>query len=166
MKTFNEKLLEAQKEFEVQKYKKHAMPEVLAYYKLWHTEHPGQFCYNAMLVDYIKAHEDVSNDTDNHLGTEVYLAAHDVREEKHLQRDAEMFNAGYQKISPDVEYRGKIEVQAVQTSDWFTNKVAITGKLITDGRGAPFFVPKGKRTRGYRFDGFNFIGYFKPIYVK
>lgn len=171
MNTFEQKLREAKTSFderakEHQGYKSKAMIEVLAYNKQAKAENSEKYSYNSAIVDYICAKETIPSDLIDYLDTEVYLSQQDLRAELKASRDSGMVAEGWLVI-PKVHYaelftyRGKAVIKATKSNDWTTNRIETEGKIITAGNGEPFFVPKGKRTRGYYFQLLE--GYYKPL---
>lgn len=163
MPTFNQKLAEAQKAFKAAEgsgaYKRHALPEVLAYLKAYIAM--GPYPYNAEVVKFILSKETVEPALHDYLDTEVYLAQHDLTAERDAARDAEMTAQGYLKLKPELEYRGPARIVAKKDADIFTRKVESVGKIVDGGNGYAFFIPKGRRTRGYSL--FDLKGYYQPI---
>lgn len=160
--TFAQKLIKEKKDFDsrnVGSYKKPSMPEVLMYLKEYIAT--GEYPYNARVAKYILSKEAVPDDLKDYLETEVYLAQKDLKEEKGALLDNKMLGEGFLKISWNTEYRGNAELIAKKDVDLMSTKISLTGKIISDSRGTPFFIPKGKRSRGYSFVGLE--GYYKPI---
>lgn len=160
-KSFNEKLREHQAAFNVHKFDKTVMPEVLYYNYEWRKENPTQFLYNSILNSYILSKETVSAELFDYLDTEVYLSQQQYRKDKEAKTDATMLELGYTKITPNISYRGVAEIVASQEVDLFKHSVKSVGKIIDGNYSAAFFIPKGKRTRGYSF--LNLKGYYKPL---
>jgi hypothetical protein len=156
----NEKLKEAQKVFEIEKYKKKAMPEALNYLKEYKAT--GKYPYNAQVVEYIMERETIDADLKDYLDTEVYLAQHDLRSEKEEEQEVEMRKEGYIPLKEVGNFTGKCLFTGKRSLDWLTNKVDMEGKIIKAHNGAPFFIPKGKRTRGYYLAGID-NGFYKPL---
>jgi len=136
---------------ELEQYKKKAMLEVLEYLKQFEKENKreNKTIYNRELEDYIKGKHKIPKELERYLETEVYLAQHDYRDEKQVMYNDKMLARGWLKLTKDVEYRGKIELSAIASLDWLTSDISQEGKLITSGNGEVFFIPKGKRSRGY-----------------
>jgi hypothetical protein len=60
------------------------------------------------------------------------------------------------------EYRGAVKLKASKDMEWITVKIETTGKIVDTGeKKDAFFIPKGKRSRGYYFQCLS--GYWKPI---
>jgi hypothetical protein len=162
---FETKLKQAKAIFEIERYQKHAMPEVLDYLKeLKAKTHEGKgTVFNAELGNYILDRETIEdNNLKDYLATEVYLAQQDLRAEQQQAYREHMLSMGYQELKHDVEYRGKIELVAQKSMDWFTNKISIEGTLITAGNGEAFCIPKGRRTKGYYVRNLE-NAFYKPI---
>ena len=64
------------------------------------------------------------------LGTQVYFAQTDFRDNLKAEHKAKMISEGWKALTRDIEYRGKIEFIANKSSDWFASRLADTGKLI------------------------------------
>lgn len=154
-KTFNQKLLEAQKEFKKGKggsnYDKIPMPEVVEYLRAFKAT--GAYPYNADVEQYIKDREEVSQTLEDYLGTEVYLAQGYLRKEKEIEYTEHMRAQGYIPIKEVTTYRGPAQLVAKRNIDFLTSNILLDGKVITSGDDRPFFVPKGRRSRGYYLDG-------------
>ena len=68
---------------------------------------------------------------------------------------------GFKKISPSMIYRGPARIVAKKDADIFTYKVETEGKFVDGGGMQAFFIPKGRRTRGY--STYDLKGYYQPI---
>lgn len=166
MNTLNEKLKEAQKEFteakkEYRGYDKPALPEIIAFNKAYRET--GEYPYNASIKKYILEREKIAPELLDYLDTEIYLSQQAIKDEKEITKDGIMLGEGWHKIPTPNEifdYRGRAMVCATKDLDWTTSKIETEGKII-DGAKSPFFIPKGRRTRGYYFQMLN--GYWKPL---
>ena len=151
----------------IKDYRRDAIPEVYKYHQEWRVGHPRETPYLSQIQKYILLKEKIPTDLHDQLYTEIYLANAQEERETEAQKDIEMLNKGFLKIPkptidvPKFEYRGQIEIIATREADWMTRRITTTGKIITDGRGEAFFVPKGKRSRGYVFQLLE--GYYKII---
>jgi hypothetical protein len=164
IQTFATKLEAAKKEFDARAsdfsgYKKPAMPEVLNYLKAYIAT--GNYPYNSNVVDYIKERETIPDHLSDHLNTEVYLAQQDLTKEKELEYDSKMAAEGFSKLIWNTSYRGLAELRAQQEGVFAARNISLTGKIVSDNRGEPFFIPKGNRTRGYSVFGSK--GYYRPL---
>ena len=161
MTTFNEKLKAAQGEFckvRYGNYDKRAMPEVLAHCKAAQAADGKKYYYNRALADYIKEREQVDADMASYLDTEVYLAQHDIRNEKEATHETEMITAGWRKldkaaIDDALEVGKNLEVKATANNDWFEVKVEKIYKPHIFARGTDkeqygLMKPRA-RTHGY-----------------
>ena len=161
--TFATKLEAAKREFDAifdfSGYKRPATPEVLHYLKDYIAT--GNYPYNSEIASYIKEREVIPDGLSDYLNTEVYLAQQDLQKEKELEYDAKMTATGFVKITWDMSYRGPAEFQAQQDFDFISRNISLTGKIVSDGTGSPFFIPKGNRTRGLSVFGLK--GYYKPL---
>ncbi len=142
-------------------YKRDAIPSVWAYHQAWCKENVGRTHYIAEIEKYINERESLPPELQDQLGTEVYLAnaqwkrAHDARQGELMTQE------GYIPLTPDMEYRGAALLRASKDIDFMRVALSSEGKFITSGRGTPFFIPKGRRTRGY--DVYSIKGYYKPV---
>jgi hypothetical protein len=124
--------------------------------------------YNSQIADAIIAQTGYA-DKDK-LETLIFLACKVFSKERIQAEDAEMTAQGWQiipsyehredNIAP-ITYRGDAALSAKTSTDWSTSKLEIVGKIISDGAGEAFFIPKGKRSRGYYMR--NLVGYYMPI---
>jgi len=121
-----------------------------------------EMTYNSQIVDAIGMDE---NCRDN-LETLVYLCRKLFRQEAKAEMENKMIAEGWLPIpSYDDEvmkpfaYRGAITIKAIKEQDWCSSRIDSAGKIISDCKGKAFFVPKGKRTRGYYFQSLK--GYYK-----
>src|SRR5574343_1595714 len=147
------KLQQAKAEFEQLKYKKPAMPEVLAYLKEAKKRVEGKTVYNSELTAEIMRAESLDEEWRDYINTEVYLAQQDYTAEREAELDAKMEAEGWHKLSEVGDYRGSAYLRAKREVDWLTQNIDIEGKIITDSGGRPFFIPKGRRSRGYNLVG-------------
>jgi len=158
IKNMNNKLLKAKSIFEIEKYKKKAMPEVMAYLKEFRkVKNRGEYqtVYNSELEEYINEREKISDNLQHYLGTEVYLAQGEYRENIKQAKKEKLLSEGWSVLSEDVEYRGKIELLASVDSMLGNGNILQTCTIITDGDGKPFIIAKGKRSRGWRISSLN-----------
>jgi hypothetical protein len=124
--------------------------------------------YNSIIVDAIMEVTGAQN-KDN-IETLVYVGRKVLQAEAQKVKDNEMIAQGWQVI-PSIgsasflipfSYRGPVQVCASKDMDWMTAKIETTGKIVDTGeKKDAFFIPKGKRSRGYYFQCLN--GYWKPI---
>lgn len=140
-------------------YDRDCLPETLAYLDAFIATR--EYPYNAQVAKYIKSKEEIPAELNEYLDTEIYLAQQTRRRREGAKKDEEMRAQGYEKITTSVEYRGQAVIVAKKDMDWMSAKIETEGKIIEDSRGYPFFIPKGKRTRGYSFLGID--GYYKQI---
>lgn len=138
-----------------------AIPEVWAAYKEWRAENPDAYPYNADIEKWIVEKYGVREELADHLGTQVYLAQQQNRREKEAARDTEMAADGFMPIKWDTEYRGEVHVRARKETDFMSSNVSEYGKFVDGGNGGGFFIPKGRRTRGFTLQSLK--GYYKPI---
>jgi len=161
-------LEQALKDYKIKKdFDRDAIPTVWKLYQEWCKEHKDETRYFSTIQSYVLSKENIPDELHEQLHREIYLANHQEDRAKEQAKDIEMFANGYLKIpkprrdEPKFEYRGNIEIVASKDNDMFTHRIVTTGKIITDGRGEAFFIPKGKRSRGYTFQLLN--GYYKLI---
>lgn len=142
---------------EFRKYDKKAMPEVLQYVK----KNPD-IKTNPPMVKFISEKENIPAELIDHLATEVYLARHDLDEEKDLIAHNDMIAKGYTKLDRNTSYRGKIELVATTNTDFFTTNISqqATIKELSDNR--LFIIPKGNRSRGWYITSLE-KAYYKPL---
>jgi hypothetical protein len=124
--------------------------------------------YNSIVVDAIMKSTGAQN-KDN-IETLVYVGRKVLQAEAQKVKDSEMIAQGWQAI-PSIgsaralvrfSYRGLIQVCASKDMDWMTARIETTGKIVDTGeKKDAFFIPKGKRSRGYYFQCLS--GYWKPI---
>ena len=122
------------------------MPEVLEAMRQYTAT--GKYPYNAQVKDFILSEHNIDSNLHDYLLTEIYLAQQDLRSEQKAKQQHEMADKGYVPCSQINGFTGEAELIATKSRDWFTQKIATTGKIIELEDG-PFFIPKGKRTRGY-----------------
>jgi hypothetical protein len=159
----NIKLKEAQKVFEVEKYKKRAMPEVLQYLKDYKaTLEDKATAYNSSVIEYINEHETIDADMQDYLGTEVYLAQNDLRAEKETEHEKEMIAQGYTPVRDVGDFTGACVFVGVKSIDFYMGKIDMEGKITKAHDNRPFFIPKGKRTRGYYIETLD-NAFYKPL---
>jgi len=160
MKTIKEKLKEAEtiKEKAIKENGGYGMketphiPEILEYLKQFREEKSRgeeQTVYNEELKEYIAEKENIPEELKRILGTEVFFAQSDYRNELKERKRKEMIKNGYLELTKDIEYRGKIELVAKYAGSWATNNIKEVCRLITSGDGYPFIIAKGKRSRGW-----------------
>lgn len=157
-----EKLKQAQKTFEIEEYKKKALPEVLEYLKEAKKKKDGKTVYNAELTAEIMRAENLPEEWEKYLNTEVYLAQQDLRAEEEEAHKQKMEADGWLPLTHTTEYRGKIELVANKDVDWMSAKIATEAKLVEAHDGGLFAIPKGKRTRGYAVAGLK-NAFYKPF---
>lgn len=155
-------LKQAQKVYEVEKFKKKAMPEVLQYLKDYKKEIGDKTAYNSDIIAYINTRETISEDMQDYLGTEVYLAQQDLRAEREADQESEMIAQGYIPLRDVGNFEGPCTIRGTKSISWMTKNIDMVGKMITADNSAPFFLPKGKRTRGYFLAGID-NGFYKPL---
>ena len=161
MQTFNQKLEEERDAFNkrgTNKYGKTPMPEVVAYLREYKAT--GKYPYNADVEAFIKTREEVRDALEDHLGTEVYLAQKFLHDEDARVYSESMLAKGYIKAGDITTYRGPAELIAKKNMDLFTTNIGLVGKIITSGDDRPFFVPKGRRSRGY------YLGTLESAFIK
>lgn len=83
------------------------------------------------------------------LRTAWYLNNEREQENTKENYKQKMLTDGWLELKPDIEYRGKIALNAEYHGDWATNNINETATIKTDGSGKPFIVAKGKRSRGW-----------------
>ena len=116
---------------------------------------------NSFIADEIMKEIGLEAEYKRTLESIVYHARHIIEAEKKSKQDADMIKDGW-SIIPVRElftYRGQITIRANKSSDWLTTRIDTIGKVIDDGDKKAFFIPKGKRTRGYYLSGLK--GYYK-----
>lgn len=148
----------------VEQGKKYALPVALVELVRPHEE----LRYNSQIADAIMV--DTGYTDKDKLETLVFLAHKAFGKERRDARDAEMMAEGWSVIPsyetrgrdiPPISYRGAAMLCAKKSVDWMTSKLEMAGKIISDARGDAFFIPKGKRSRGYYMPMLD--GYYKPI---
>src|SRR3990167_1213917 len=93
----------------------------------------------------------------------VYICRQIIKDEKQAEQDKAMIALGWRLIKDVGDYRGPAVLNATKDIDWLTSKIVdLPGKIITSGNGLPFFIPKGKRSRGYYLTYGSIKGYWKP----
>ena len=167
MQTFNEKLQEHKQIYDTSEkcWEKQSMPEVKAY-NLQYRKVSGLYPYNAQIEEYILTKEKVSTELIDHLGMEIYLSQQDIRADEKKAQDEKMIAEGWIPIPHErgeiCTYRGKAMLKATQSIDWLTAGIEKEGTIVdTPDKNYSFFIPKGKRSRGYYLE--NLSGYYKPI---
>jgi hypothetical protein len=142
---------------EFRKYDKKAMLEVLQYVK-----NNPDIKTNPPMVKFISEKENIPTELMDYLATEVYLARHDIDEEKEEIAKQKMLDMGYLPLNRDTTYRGKIELVATTNTDFFTTNISkeATIKELSDNR--IFIIPKGNRSRGWYITSLE-NAYYKPI---
>jgi hypothetical protein len=141
--------------------------EVLEYLKQYRTEKgrgQEQTVYNSELEEYITEKENIPQELKSILGTQVFFAQGDFRDNLKAEHKAKMLSEGWSELTRDVEYRGKIWLNAVCHGSWATSHINDTAKLITDGRGDMFIIAKGKRSRGWSFSSLE-QAFYKPLAI-
>jgi len=131
--------------------------EALRQYKA--TLEPNATAYNADVEKFILSLCKVDTDLHHYLGTEVYLAQQYLDKEAKAKHAQEMADKGYIPCREWNGYEGPAELVGKKQMDWMTVNINKVGKIIKSlvkvedqGRTKiyePFFIPKGKRTRGY-----------------
>jgi len=144
------------------KFNKEPMVEVveaLRQYKA--TLEPKATAYNSEVEAYIVSKEKLELDSElkDYLGTEVYLAQRYLGNEARAKHAQEMADKGYIPCREWNGYEGPAELVGKKQMDWMTANINKVGKIIKSlvkvedqGRTKiyePFFIPKGKRSRGY-----------------
>lgn len=169
MQTFNEKLKKQKVIFDSMAithngYKKTSMLEVKAY-NLQYRKETGLYPYNDNIVKFITKHKAIDIDLIDHLGTEVFLSQQDIRADEKKAQDDKMIAKGWLVIPQPPEtcaYRGKIIIRAIKENGFLSSEIDGEGKLVdTTNNHGSFFIPKGKRSRGYYFELLK--GYYKQI---
>jgi len=166
------KLQEAKKVFETEKFKKKAMPEVLEYLKRAKERVNNNTVYNSELTDEIMKAENLPQELEQYLNTEVYLAQRDYRTMQEAEYTAKMIADGWKPLTEETEYRGKCQYIAKKSMDWMIMSLENTGTLI-DSKTAYdrekheyktelFLIPKGKRSRGYYVRNLE-NAFYKPL---
>jgi len=145
----------------VKDYKLDAVPAVWAEYQAYRAEDLERYPYNAAIEAWMIKRNAIPEHLHDFLGTQVYLAQHQRRRAEEETMRQYMKGEGFEPIEWDTAYRGAVRVVAKKEFDFMAVRTPETGKFITDGRGGAFFLPKGKRTRGYVLAGLK--GYYKPI---
>jgi len=134
------------------KYNKEPMAEVveaLRQYKA--TLEPKATAYNSEVEAYIVSKEKLELDSElkDYLGTEVYLAQQYLDKEAQAKHAQEMADKGYIPCREWNGYEGPAELVGKNDIDWMSINIKEVGKITKTGDDKPFFIPKGKRTRGY-----------------
>ena len=162
-KTFLEKLAEAKAIKEKSRKEKGGygmldtphLAEVLEYLKQYRADKnrgQEQTVYNSELEEYITEKEKVPLELQNILGTQVFFVQGDFRDNLKAEHKSKMLSEGWQELTRETEYRGKIQLDAKFEGSWATSHIQDTAKLITDGAGQMFIIAKGKRSRGWSFN--------------
>ena len=162
---FIKRLKQEQKKFETEKYHKKAMPEVMEYLKQYRAENgrtAEQTVYNSELEEFITKKEGVSSEMVNYLGTEVYLAQGQFRNELKDEHKNKMLADGWLELTREVEYRGKILLDGKKEGMIGTAHLEKIAKIITSGDGQPFIIPKGLRSRGWYVSSLE-QAFYKPV---
>lgn len=150
----------------VEQGKAYALPPALLELVRPHESLP----YNSQIADEIIAQEGMTPYDKDKLKTLVFLARKAFSKERRAARDASMLADGWQIIPsyqnreehiPAIEYRGAAMIRAKKHIDWMTSSFDTTGKIVDNSHGHAFFIPKGRRTRGYAMQSLD--GYYKPI---
>jgi len=149
-----------QNTFNKSKYNKAPMAEVveaLRQYKA--TLEPNATAYNADVEKFILSLCNVDADLHDYLGTEVYLAQKYLDKEAKAKHVQEMADKGYIPCREWNGYEGPADLVGKNDIDWMSISIKEVGKIIKSlvkvedqGRTKiyePFFIPKGKRSRGY-----------------
>lgn len=142
---------------ETRKYDKKAMPEVLQYVK-----NNPDIKTNPPMVKFISEKENIPAELTEYLETEVYLARHNLGEEKELIAHNDMIAKGYIKLDRNTSYRGKIELVATINTDFFTTNISQQATIKDVPNKEPFVIPKGNRTRGWWISRLE-KAYYKPL---
>lgn len=143
------------------RYEWDAVPEVWAAYQEWRAANPAAYPYNADIQAWIVEKYEVADSLRDILETQVYLCQQQKRRDDQKLRDAEMLADGFMPIAWDTAYRGKVHMRARKETDFMASNVSEYGTFVDGIRGSAFFIPKGRRTRGFMLQ--NLKGYYKPI---
>lgn len=138
------------------------LPEVLTLNKQYRAENPEAYGYNADIVRWIMERENVPAELEDILETQVYFSQKDLRAEKELEHKHIMEAEGWQELTEETKYRGKILLRAKIEVDLFANAIDKEAKIISDAEGRPFIIPKGSRTRGWRVSRLT-NAFYKPL---
>jgi hypothetical protein len=141
------------------------LPEVLEYLKQFRTEKgrgQEQTVYNSELEEYITEKEKVPQELQDILGTQVYFAQGDFRDNLKAEHKAKMLAEGWKELTRETEYRGKIMLDGKVDGMMGTHHINDTAKLITDCKGYLFIVAKGKRSRGWFVSSLE-QAFYKPL---
>lgn len=141
-------------------YKKKTMPAVLEALKQYKAT--GKYPYNAQVKEFILSLCQVDESLHDYLLTEIYLAQQDLEQEEKMKQTHEMADKGYIPACEWNGYLGGAELIGTKSMDWMTSKIATTGKIIKANNGEPFFILKGKRSRGYYLRNLN-NAFYKAI---
>jgi len=162
MITINNKTLLAEKiSFDAQGYTKKAMPAVLEVLKQYIAT--GKYPYNAQVRDFILSLCTIDANLHDYLETEVYLAQQDLRKENESKLQQEMADKGFIPAKEWKGYVGLAQLVGNVQLDWMTSNIDKIGKIVVTNDGEDgFFIPKGKRTRGYYLRSLN-NAFYKPI---
>lgn len=132
-----------------QGFHKKPMLEVVNYLREYKTSlEPKAVAYNSDVVSFICDKENTPDEIKDYLDTEVYLSQKFLREEAKAKHVHEMADLGYIPCREWKGYTGKAILIFPVSIDWFTGKIDKSGKIIETEDGG-FFIPKGKRSRGY-----------------
>ena len=102
----------------------------------------------------------------------AYVGGKEIEKQEQAKKDADMVAQGW-RVIPSIEsariadpftYRGPAMLKASKDIDWLSCAIETTGKIISsqiNDHEVPFFIPKGKRSRGYYLQ--TLTGYWKPL---
>ena len=123
-----------------------------------------EYPYLDKVTDYVanKLNLTLEKEEWENLKSMCYFAGGDIDNDKEVAQEKEMIAQGFIPVREVGDYRGTAELVGKKSVDWMTNKIALTGKIITAGNGLAFFIPKGKRTRGYYLATIE-NGFFKKV---
>jgi len=123
----------------------------------------GKYPYNAQVKDFILSLCDIKAELHDYLETEVYLAQQDLGQEEKAKLTQDMADKGFIPCSEWKGYIGKAQLVGKKQLDWATASIDTTGKIIITNDGQDgFFIPKGKRSRGYYLRNLD-EAYYKAI---
>lgn len=143
------------------RFEQDAIPEVWDAYKEWRMLNANAYPYNADIEQWIIEKYEIPESCFDFLGTQVYLAQQQNRRDLQNQKDSEMEQDGFTPIKWNTEYRGNVHVRAIKDNDFMSSKIEQYGKFVDAQSGGGFFIPKGRRTRGFRLQSLK--GYYKAI---
>lgn len=164
MQSLNEKLKQAAEAWAIKKdYSRPAMPEIVAYNKLYRKE-TGLYPYNSHIKKFILKRETIGPELVDMLETEIYMSQRDIRSEGDEDNKARMIAEGWKPLDKaavdEAITAGKLlQVSATTTNDWCTAKIDKTYKPHIFARGTDreqygLMKPRG-RTHGYALHQFD-----------